>query len=175
MARPNWAIWSMTHILVIYYLCNAMGAWAILNSFFPQATYGCRVSSFVGLRTAPHHPEHQLRMRRPQRLKCMLGFTKISHAYTAIKWACDRLCVEVTPPPTAALSSEAILNSWTTANREGHPPHVIILDCRANKQLDVEAVARLEQPLFFQRLSLQRIFCLRVGPSDMACMATTSS
>lgn len=42
-----------------------------------------------------------------------------------------------------ALTSEAILNSWTVANREGQPPHIMILDCRASKQLDVEAIARL--------------------------------
>jgi PAS domain-containing protein len=27
-------------------------------------------------------------------------------------------------------------------NREGHPPHILIVDCRAHKQLDVESIAR---------------------------------
>jgi hypothetical protein len=110
-----------------------------------QTTYGCRAPSFVGLRTAPHHPEHQLRMRRPPKLKCQLGLAKNSHTSTAIKWACDRLGVEVMPSPGASgglVTSEAVLNCWTTANRDGHPPHIIVLDCRANKQLDVESVAR---------------------------------
>ena len=82
-------------------------------------------------------------MRRPPKIRCQLGLAKHSHACSAIKWACERLGVEVLPPPTS-LTSEAILNSWTTANREGHPPHVIFLDCRANKRLDVESVARYE-------------------------------
>lgn len=103
-------------------------------------SYSCRGSSYVGLRTAPHHPEHQLRMRRPLRLKCQLGIAKHSHASTAIKWACERLGIEVTS--TMALTSEAVLNGWTVANREGQPPHIMVLDCRTHKQLDVESIAR---------------------------------
>ena len=117
-------------------------------------SYGCRTSSFVGLRTvaasaSQHlHPgtgttkdePHQLRMRRPLKLKCQLGIAKHSHASTAIKWACERLGVEVAG--TMSLTSEAILNGWTVANREGHPPHILIIDCRSHKQLDVESIAR---------------------------------
>lgn len=79
-------------------------------------------------------------MRRPLKLKCQLGIAKHSHASTAIKWACDKLGVEALG--TLTLTSEAVLNGWTVANREGHPPHIIILDCRSSKQLDVESVAR---------------------------------
>ena len=111
-------------------------------------SYGCRTSSFVGLRTASAHlhpgstsnEPHQLRMRRPLKLKCQLGIAKSSHASTAIKWACERLGVEVAG--TMSLTSEAILNGWTVANREGHPPHIFIIDCRSQKQLDAESIAR---------------------------------
>jgi len=112
------------------------------NAKQTSGTFGCRKSSFVGLRSTPHHTEHQLRMRRPPKLRCQLGLAKNSHTCSAIKWACETLGIEVLPPPTTSLTSEAVLNSWTTANREGQPPHVIILDCRANKRLDVETVAR---------------------------------
>lgn len=104
----------------------------------PGSTYGCRSSSFVGLRTAPHYNEHQLRMRRPQKIKCHLGFAKQSQASKAIKWACERLGVEVQTSTT----SEANLNSWTASNREGNPPHIMILDCRAKKSLDLETIAK---------------------------------
>lgn len=117
-------------------------------------SYGCRTSSYVGLRSSAAsgsnlHPgpgssnqehHHQLRMRRPLKLKCQLGIAKNSHASTAIKWACDRLDVDVSNSMT--LTTEAILNGWTVANREGHPPHILIIDCRAHKQLDVESIAR---------------------------------
>ena len=83
-------------------------------------------SSFVGIRMASPHlhqggggsipgggsnTEHQLRMRRPSKIKCQLGIAKHSHAFTAIKWACDRLGVEVAG--TLTMTSEAILNGWT--------------------------------------------------------------
>ena len=87
-----------------------------------------------------NNAEPQLRMRRPSKLKCQLGIAKNSHAFTAIKWACDRLGVDVAAPLT--MTSEAILNGWTVANREGHPPHIIIIDCRPLKQVDVELIAR---------------------------------
>ena len=136
---------TVNHISIyVFFLRNFFFKRTTLIVFYLhyfQTTYGCRSSSFVGLRSTPHHPEHQLRMRRPPKLRCQLGLAKHSHACSAIKWACERLGVEVLPPPSS-LTSEAILNSWTTANREGHPPHVIILDCRANKRLDVESVAR---------------------------------
>jgi len=117
-------------------------------------SYGCRTSAYVGLRGSAAsgsnlHPStgnsnqehhHQLRMRRPLKLKCQLGIAKNSHASTAIKWACDRLGVDVSGSST--LTSEAILNGWTVTNREGHPPHILIVDCRAHKQLDVESIAR---------------------------------
>ena len=77
-------------------------------------------------------------MRRPNKIKCHLGLAKQSHASTAIKWACERLGVDV----QTCTSSEAILHSWTTANRDGNPPHIMILDCRANKSLDLEAIAK---------------------------------
>jgi len=77
-------------------------------------------------------------MRRPQKIKCHLGFAKQSQASKAIKWACERLGVEVQTSTT----SEANLNSWTASNREGNPPHIMILDCRAKKSLDLETIAK---------------------------------
>ena len=79
-------------------------------------------------------------MRRPQKLKCQLGIAKHSHALTAIKWATERLGIEVVASTT--MTSEAIVQAWTVGNREGTPPHIMILDCRPNKQMDAEAIAK---------------------------------
>ena len=131
-------------------------------------SYGCRTSAYVGLRGSAAsgsnlHPStgnsnqehhHQLRMRRPLKLKCQLGIAKNSHASTAIKWACDRLGVDVSGSST--LTSEAILNGWTVTNREGHPPHILIVDCRAHKQLDVESIAR-QEPMYVFYLGFVKV------------------
>ena len=77
-------------------------------------------------------------MRRPNKIKCHLGFAKQSVVSTAIKWACEKLGVDV----QISTSSEAILNAWTASNREGNPPDILILDCRAKGNLDLEAIAK---------------------------------
>ena len=55
-----------------------------------------------------------------------------------------------------ALTSEAVLNGWTVANREGQPPHIMVLDCRTHKQLDVESIARWVEVIlgYFYRVHL---------------------
>lgn len=94
-------------------------------------------SSHVGLRGTGS--QHQVRVRRPQRIRALLGLPRNSHSIPAAKWALDRLGVEVAIVTT---TTETTINSWSSANKDDNPIHLIVLDCRSSRHLDSEVVAR---------------------------------
>ena len=105
-----------------------------------------------------------LRTRRPK-IKAILGLSKQSTTYDGVKWALDRLNIEtvhcqttescinscvvssLTTTPGNNLSSLTHNNATTnTSNynnkREALCPSLVLLDLKATKDLDPEAVSR---------------------------------